>query len=48
MPATHLKGMEDWIEESQHYRYYKNTDFPVHIEHDHDLIFPDHLQVNFM
>ncbi|KDR18203.1 5-methylcytosine rRNA methyltransferase NSUN4 isoform X2 [Zootermopsis nevadensis] len=46
VPATRLKGMEDWIVESQHYRYYKkNTDFPVHIESDHDFIFPDHLQV---
>ncbi|GFG31356.1 hypothetical protein Cfor_10537, partial [Coptotermes formosanus] len=46
VPATRLKGLEDWIVESDHYRYYrKDTDFPVHIEQDNDFIFPGHLQV---
>jgi hypothetical protein len=48
VPATRLKGMEDWIGESQHYGYYrKDADFPVCIENDNDFIFPGHLQVNF-
>ncbi|PNF27737.1 hypothetical protein B7P43_G12799 [Cryptotermes secundus] len=46
VPATRLKGMEDWIVESQHYGYYrKDTDFPVCVESDNDFIFPVHLQV---
>ena len=46
--ATGLKGLEDWIVESDHYRYFrKDTDFPVCIEQDNDFIFPGHLQVNF-
>lgn len=46
VPATRLKGLEDWIVESDHYRYYrKDTDFPVCIEQDNDFIFPGHLQV---
>ncbi|KAJ9581820.1 hypothetical protein L9F63_003889 [Diploptera punctata] len=46
VPATRLKGMEDWIGESQHYRYYKTeTDFPVHVENDSDFLFPEYLQV---
>lgn len=46
VPATRLKGMEDWIVESQHYGYYrKDTDFPVCVESDNDFIFPGHLQV---
>lgn len=48
VPATRLKGLEDWVVESDHYRYYrKDTDFPVRVEQDSDFIFPGHLQVNF-
>lgn len=48
MPATRLKGLEDWVVESDHYRYYRrDTDFPVHVEQDNEFIFPGHLQVNF-
>ena len=47
VPATRLKGMEDWVGESQHYRYYKNeTDFPIRVENDYNFLFPEHLKVN--
>lgn len=46
MPATQIKGMEDWIPESEHYRYYQTTtDFPLHIEPETDFIFPEHLSL---
>ncbi|XP_069700133.1 5-methylcytosine rRNA methyltransferase NSUN4 [Periplaneta americana] len=46
VPATRLKGMEDWIAESHHYRYYrKDVDFPVRVENEYNLLFPEHLQV---
>lgn len=46
IPATKLKGMEDWIPESDHYKYYNSTtDFPLNIETETDLIFPDNLNI---
>lgn len=46
IPATKLKGMEDWVPESDHYKYYNSTtDFPLNIEMDSDLVFPDHLNI---
>ncbi|CAG2062257.1 unnamed protein product [Timema podura] len=46
VPATKLKGMEDFVLESEHYAYYKkDTDFPVHVEKEQKLNFPDHLHV---
>lgn len=46
IPATKLKGMEDWIPESDHYKYYNSTtDFPLKIEMESDLIFPDQLNI---
>lgn len=45
VPATKLKGREDWIPESEHFRYYQVTnDFSVKIEKS-DLHFPEHLNV---
>ncbi|KAJ6650179.1 5-methylcytosine rRNA methyltransferase NSUN4 [Pseudolycoriella hygida] len=46
IPATKLKGMEDWIPESEHYKYYSTaTDFPLNIEMDGSLVFPEHLNI---
>lgn len=46
IPATKLKGMEDWIPESDHYKYYSSTtDFPLKIEMDTDLVFPENLKI---
>lgn len=45
IPATKIKGMEDFMFESEHYRYYKTTaDFPLTIEKDTSFIFPENLQ----
>lgn len=46
IPATKLKGMEDWIPESDHYKYYNSTaDFPLNIQMETDLIFPETLNI---
>ncbi|KAM7353490.1 5-methylcytosine rRNA methyltransferase l(2)10685 [Cochliomyia hominivorax] len=46
VPATQLKGMEDWVPESEHYRYYQTTrDFPLNIEPETDFTFPEHLSL---
>lgn len=44
IPATKLKGMEDFVTETQHYQYYSSTvDFPLNIEPDTDFKFPAEL-----
>lgn len=46
IPATKLKGKEDWVPESQHYSYYsQSSQFPVDIQKENKLHFPEHLQV---
>ncbi|XP_063244298.1 5-methylcytosine rRNA methyltransferase NSUN4 [Bacillus rossius redtenbacheri] len=46
VPATKLKGLEEMIPESDHYRYYsKDADFPVKSVKEHILPFPPYLQV---
>lgn len=46
IPATKIKGMEDWIPESDYYKYYSSTtDFPLTIEKETDLDFPEYLNV---
>lgn len=46
VPATQIKGMEDWIPESEHYRYYQTTaDFPLEIEPETEFLFPEHLSL---
>lgn len=46
VPATKIKGMEDFMFESDHYRYYSNTtDFPLKIEMEADFKIPDNLQL---
>ncbi|XP_014206934.2 5-methylcytosine rRNA methyltransferase NSUN4 [Copidosoma floridanum] len=44
VPATKLKGMEDFVLESEHYNYYtQGADFRIKIEKENDMNFPDHL-----
>lgn len=46
VPATKLKGLDDWVLESSHYDYYsRGADFSVHVEKDPVLRFPEHLKV---
>ncbi|XP_063699689.1 5-methylcytosine rRNA methyltransferase NSUN4 [Culicoides brevitarsis] len=46
IPATQIKGMEDFVFESEHYRYYSNqTDFPLKFTKDTNIHFPDNLHV---
>lgn len=41
IPATKLKGMEDYVTESEHYQYYSTTvDFPLKFEVENDFKFP--------
>lgn len=44
IPATRLKGMEDFVRESDHYSYYSTTvDFPLAIEPETAFKFPEML-----
>ncbi|XP_020810266.1 5-methylcytosine rRNA methyltransferase NSUN4 [Drosophila serrata] len=46
MPAHSIKGMEDWVAESEHYKYYKTSaDFPLTIETETSFQFPEHLSL---
>uniref|UniRef100_A0A1L8DSR0 NOL1/NOP2/Sun domain family member 4 n=1 Tax=Nyssomyia neivai TaxID=330878 RepID=A0A1L8DSR0_9DIPT len=47
MPATKMKGLEDWVFESDHYKYYDRNaaDFPLKIEPEASLHFPDNLHI---
>lgn len=47
IPATKLKGMEDWVFESDHYKYYKaeDSEFPIEIETEVDVTIPEHLHL---
>ncbi|XP_058804927.1 5-methylcytosine rRNA methyltransferase NSUN4 [Phymastichus coffea] len=46
IPATEIKGMDDFILESEHYGHYsKGADFVIQIEEDHTLNFPDQLLI---
>ncbi|XP_024941555.1 5-methylcytosine rRNA methyltransferase NSUN4 isoform X2 [Cephus cinctus] len=46
IPATKIKGLEDWVLESDHYKYYqKGADFTVKSEKESTLNFPKHLQI---
>uniref|UniRef100_A0A336M2M2 CSON000919 protein n=1 Tax=Culicoides sonorensis TaxID=179676 RepID=A0A336M2M2_CULSO len=45
-PASKIKGLEDFIFESDHYSYYKkNTDFPLNYKKDTYVNFPPNLNV---
>lgn len=46
VPATRIKGKEEFVPESEHYGYYSNTtDFPFKVEMETDLTIPDNLQL---
>lgn len=47
IPATKLKGMEDWVFESDHYKYYKaeDSEFPVEVETEGAITVPEHLHL---
>lgn len=46
VPATKIKGMNDWVLESDHYAFYnKGGDFKVDIVKESDLSIPEHLHV---
>ncbi|XP_075153735.1 5-cytosine rRNA methyltransferase nsun-4-like isoform X1 [Haematobia irritans] len=46
VPASTIKGMEDWIPESEHYKYYQTTtDFPLKMEVERDFTFPENLSL---
>ncbi|XP_058817928.1 5-methylcytosine rRNA methyltransferase NSUN4 [Topomyia yanbarensis] len=46
VPATKLKGMEDFVLESEHYKYYSNNaDFPINIEMDNHFEIPEYLNI---
>ncbi|XP_058449759.1 5-methylcytosine rRNA methyltransferase NSUN4 [Malaya genurostris] len=46
VPATKLKGMEDFVLESEHYKYYSNSaDFPINIEMETNFEIPEHLNI---
>uniref|UniRef100_A0A182KEE1 NOL1/NOP2/Sun domain family member 4 n=1 Tax=Anopheles christyi TaxID=43041 RepID=A0A182KEE1_9DIPT len=46
VPASKLKGMEDYVFESEHYKYYSNsTDFPVKIEMEESFNIPEQLHL---
>ncbi|KAJ8916818.1 hypothetical protein NQ315_005825 [Exocentrus adspersus] len=46
VPATKIKGREDFILESSHYKLYDNNSrFNVQVEKEYDIDFPEHLNV---
>lgn len=47
IPATKLKGMEDWVFESDHYKYYKaeDSEFPIEIETETEITIPEHMHL---
>lgn len=46
VPASTIKGMEDWIPESEHYKYYQTTnDFPIEFELENEFTFPENLSL---
>ena len=46
IPATKIKGMEDFVFESDHYKYYSNTtDFPIKMEMQKEFSIPENLHL---
>ncbi|XP_055386297.1 5-methylcytosine rRNA methyltransferase NSUN4 [Condylostylus longicornis] len=46
IPATQIKGMENWVLESDHYKYYStNSDFPLEIQMENEINFPETLSL---
>lgn len=46
IPASSIKGMEDWVPESDHYKYYQTTtDFPLEFETETQYVYPENLSL---
>ncbi|KAF3430370.1 hypothetical protein E2986_10114 [Frieseomelitta varia] len=46
IPTTKIKGLDDWVLESDHYKFYdKASDFRINVEKESVLSFPEHLYV---
>ncbi|XP_054744956.1 5-methylcytosine rRNA methyltransferase NSUN4 [Anastrepha obliqua] len=46
IPANRIKGMEDWIPESDHYKYYQTqADFPLNFELETEYYYPEKLNL---
>lgn len=46
IPCTKLKGIDNWISETQHYEFYKKSlDFPINVDVEDYLNFPEHLNI---
>lgn len=46
IPATKLKGLDDYVFESDHYNYYtKSADFNINVVKENTLNFPEHLKI---
>ncbi|XP_026476433.1 5-methylcytosine rRNA methyltransferase NSUN4-like [Ctenocephalides felis] len=46
IPATKLKGIEDWVFESEHYQYYQNpSEFPIKVEAEAPFTIPETFNV---
>ncbi|RZC32968.1 5-methylcytosine rRNA methyltransferase NSUN4 [Asbolus verrucosus] len=45
IPATKIKGKEDYIPESTHYQFYKPDKFDTKIEKEYDFHFPEYLNI---
>lgn len=46
IPATKIKGKEEFVPESEHYGYYSNvTDFPLNVEMETEFSIPENLQL---
>lgn len=46
VPATKIKGLEDFVPESEHYRYYSSSaDFPLKVEMETEFSIPENLQL---
>lgn len=46
VPATKIKGLEDFVPESEHYRYYSSSaDFPLKVEMETEFRIPENLQL---
>ncbi|KAK5641965.1 hypothetical protein RI129_010512 [Pyrocoelia pectoralis] len=46
IPTTKIKGMEDFVPESDHYRYFDNgTPLQARVEKEFNLHFPEHLNI---
>ncbi|XP_063917405.1 5-methylcytosine rRNA methyltransferase NSUN4 isoform X1 [Zophobas morio] len=45
VPATKIKGKDDFIPESTHYKFYKTDKFDITVIPEYDINFPEHLNI---